>query len=271
MNRITKRFEDLKGRQESAFIPYITAGDPSLEQTEQIIYALEEAGSDVIELGVPFSDPVGDGPVIQAAALRALERHVNLRQIFTLVKKVRERSEVPLLLFSYFNPIFVFGYARFAEQAAAAGVDGVLCVDLPPEEADDYKAALDEHGVATVFLTAPTTSDERLELVAQQCTGFVYYVSRMGVTGEQAALATDLEEALARIKRHTDKPIAVGFGISTPDQAQKVAGLAEGVVVGSAIVRLIAEAGDSPDTAQRVHDFVKSLADAAKGRTVAAG
>ncbi|MCC6145490.1 MAG: tryptophan synthase subunit alpha [Candidatus Hydrogenedentes bacterium] len=271
MNRITKRFEVLKNRQEPAFIPYITAGDPSIEQTEQIIYALESAGADVIELGVPFSDPVGDGPVIQAAAARALEKHVNLKQIFAMVQRVRERSEVPLLLFSYFNPIFVYGYDRFASEAAASGVDGVLCVDFPPEEATEYKEALQRNGIATVFLTAPTTTDDRLELVAKQCTGFVYYVSRLGVTGEQAALAADLDDALARIKRHTDKPVAVGFGISTPEQAAKVAGLAEGVVVGSAIVRLIAEAGDSPDTASRVLEFAKSLADAAKGRAVAAG
>ena len=266
MNRITERLEALKDRNETAFIPYITGGDPSLEMTEQIVYALEKAGADVVEFGVPFSDPVGDGAVIQEAALRALASGTTLRKILATVAKIRINSQVPILLFSYFNPLLAYGITDFAKDAAAAGVDGVLCVDLPPEEADEYKAALDENGLCTVFLTAPTTHDERLEIVAKQCTGFVYYVSRLGVTGEQSELAQDLAEQLARIKAHTDKPIAVGFGISTPDQAAKVAHLAEGVVVGSAIVRLIAQQGDSPEAPKVVEAFVKSLADAAKRR-----
>ncbi len=265
MNRIQKRFEDLKARGETAFIPYITGGDPSLEQTERIIAALEEAGSDIIEFGVPFSDPVGDGPVIQEAAQRALAKGTSLRKILALVKKIRETSEVPILLFSYFNPILVYGIDDFARDAGDAGVDGVLCVDLPPEEAGDYKDRLAEHDICTVFLTAPTTTNERLEIVAKQCTGFVYYVSRLGVTGAQASLADDLREAVARIEKHTDKPVAVGFGISTPEQAHEVAGMAEGVVVGSAIVRLIAELGDTPETPAKVLEFAKALVDATKG------
>lgn len=271
VNRIAQRFELLRARGESAFIPYITAGDPSLEQTVAIVHALEEAGADIVELGVPFSDPVGDGPVIQEAALRALQNQVNLPGIFDAIRAIRRDSQLPILLFSYYNPILVYGFERFARDLAEAGGDGVLCVDLPPEEAAPYKEALDAHGLATVFLIAPTTTEERLERVARHCTGFVYYVSRLGVTGERAALAEDLAEGVARIKRHVGKPVAVGFGISSPEHAREVAGLAEGVVVGSAIVRLIGECGDAPDTAAKVRDFARALAAAAKTKPAAAG
>ena len=267
MNRIEQRFSELRAKKETAFIPYITAGDPCLDQTEQIVYALEEAGADIIELGVPFSDPVGDGAAIQEAAQRALEGGATLPRIIEAVQRIRTHSQVPILLFSYFNPILAAGVEAFAEEAARAGVDGVLCVDLPPEEAEAYKTALDNHGLCTVFLIAPTSTDERIEKIAEKCTGFVYYVSRLGVTGERAELAAGLEEALARIHRHTDKPVAVGFGIATPEQARTVAGMAEGVVVGSAIVRLIAQCGNAPDTPAKAGEFARSLADAAKGRT----
>lgn len=265
-NRIEQRFEDLKAKGEVAFVPFITAGDPTLAQTESILLALEAAGADVIELGVPFSDPVGDGPAIQAASQRALLNHIALADIFALIKRVRATSQVPILLFSYYNPLLAYGLVRFAQEAAAAGADGVLCVDLPPEEADEYKAALDAAGLCTVFLTAPTSTDERLKLVSRQCTGFVYYVSQMGVTGERTELANDLGLAVARIKKHTNKPVAVGFGISRPEHARDVAKIAEGVVVGSALVRMIGELGDTPGMAQQVGAFAKSLADAAKGR-----
>lgn len=267
MNRIDERFHALKYRQEPAFIPYITAGDPTLAQTEAIVPALEAAGADIIELGVPFSDPIGDGAVNQEAAQRALRNHITLTDIFASVKRIRERSQVPLLLFTYYNPVLVYGIARFAREAAAAGVDGVLCVDLPPEEADVYKAALEEAGLRTVFLMAPTSTDERIALIAKQSSGFIYYVSRLGVTGERAELATDLSEAVARIKAHTSKPVAVGFGISKPEHALAVGKIADGVVVGSAIVRLIGELGDHPDTAERIGAFAKPIADAAKGRS----
>lgn len=264
MNRIEQRFQELYAKGETAFIPYITAGDPSLAQTERIVYAIEAAGADIIEFGVPFSDPVGDGVVIQEAAQRAIMKGATLRKILALIKQLRVKTQIPILLFTYFNPVLKYGIPAFAEDAGASGVDGVLCVDLPPEEADEYKTALEANGVCTVFLIAPTTTDARLELVARQCTGFVYYVSRLGVTGEQAALANDLQDALARIHRHTDKPVAVGFGISTPEQARQVAGMAEGVVVGSAIVRRIAELGDTPETADKVGEFVAALAQATK-------
>ncbi len=265
MNRIDQRFQDLKAEGKTAFIPYITAGDPTLAQTEKIVYALEEAGADIIEFGVPFSDPIGDGPVNQEAALRALKHHVTLKDVIGLIKKIRAKSEVAILIFTYYNPVLAYGLEAFAKDAAEAGADGVLCVDLPPEEADGYKAALDTNDLRTVFLMSPTSTDARIKLIAEKSTGFIYYVSRLGVTGEQAALAADLDKAVANIQQHTDTPVAVGFGISTPEQAKKVASMAQGVVVGSAIVRMIGELGDSDETAPNVGAFVKSLVDATKG------
>lgn len=265
MNRIEQRFVELKAKGQTAFIPYITGGDPTLAISKEIVLALAAAGSDIIELGIPFSDPVGDGPVIQEASQRALLHHVTPLDILDLVREVRKESEVPILLFSYYNPLLVYGVETLAKDIADAGADGLLCVDLPPEEADEYKAAMDRNGLCTVFLTAPTTSDDRMEIVARQCTGFVYYVSRLGVTGVSAALVTDLAEQVARIKQHTDKPVAVGFGISTPEQAREVAGMAEGVVVGSAIVRLVGEKAGAADTAQAVRAFVEPLVKATKG------
>lgn len=265
MNRIDQRFQDLKVAGKTAFIPYVTAGDPTLAQTEEIVYALEAAGADIIEFGVPFSDPIGDGPVNQEAALRALKNNVTLRDVLALIKKIREKSQVAILIFTYYNPVLAFGLNAFAQAAEDAGADGVLCVDLPPEEADEYKMALDAHGLRTVFLMSPTSTDDRIKLIAKQSTGFIYYVSRLGVTGEQTALAADLDQAVANIQKHTDTPVAVGFGISTPEQAKAVATMAQGVVVGSAIVRMIGQLGESPETAAKVGAFVKSLADATKG------
>ena len=265
VNRIDTRFQELKAAGKTAFIPYITAGDPTLEQTEKIVYALEKAGADIIEFGVPFSDPIGDGPVNQEAALRALKHHVTLRDVLALIKKIRGQSQVAVLIFTYYNPVLAYGIDAFARDAAAAGADGVLCVDLPPEEADEYKAALDANGLRTVFLLSPTSTDDRIKLIAKQSTGFIYYVSRLGVTGEQTELAADLDQAVANVQKHTETPVAVGFGISTPEQARSVATMAQGVVVGSAIVRLIGQLGDQPDTAEKVGAFVKSLADATKG------
>ena len=266
MNRIDARFEMLRARKESAFIPYITAGDPTLARSEEIIHALDAAGADIIECGVPFSDPIGDGPVNQEAAIRALKHGVSLRHIFEMVRRVRERSQVPLLLFTYYNPVLAYGIEDLARDAADAGFDGVLCVDLPPEEAEDYGKAFDAAGLRTVFLLAPTSSDARIEKIARASTGFIYYVSRLGVTGERASLSADLEAAVARVKAHTNKPVAVGFGISTPEQAAQVAGYAEGVVVGSAIVRMIGELGDSDACAPAVGKFVRGLAEAVKNR-----
>lgn len=265
MNRIDRRFQELAAKGHKAFIPYITAGDPTLDATEKIVLALEQAGADIIEFGVPFSDPVADGTVNQEAAQRALLNNVSLRDIIARVKQLRAHTQIPIVLFTYFNPVLAYGLETFAKDAADAGVDGVLCVDLPPEEAVDYKRYLDAQGVATIFLVAPTSSAERVAIIARNSTGFVYYVSRTGVTGERAAIESDVNAAVNGIRQHTSKPIAVGFGISTPAQAAEVAGFADGVIVGSAIVRMIGAMGDSSDMPGTVASFAKSLADAIKG------
>lgn len=267
MNRISQRFEQLAREGEPAFIPFITAGDPTLEATAALVIELEKAGADVIELGVPFSDPVADGAVNQEAAQRALKHNVSLHDIVARVKKLRKKTQVPLVLFTYFNPVLAYGFEDFARDAAGAGVDGVLCVDLPPEEAGEYERLLNEYEIATIFLVAPTSSAERIDRIAGASSGFVYYVSRLGVTGERADVEASVKEMVGRIKAKTTTPVAVGFGISTPEQAAEVGRCADGVIVGSAIVRMIGEYGDVPEMPARVGAFVKSLADAAKGKT----
>lgn len=266
MNRIEKRFSELAARNETAFIPYITAGDPTLERTAQLVAELEKAGADIIEFGVPFSDPVADGVVNQEAAQRALKNNVSLHDIVALIKRLRETTQIPLVLFTYFNPVLAYGLESLATDAADAGVDGILCVDLPPEEAGDYKRLLDAKGIATVFLIAPTSTPERIKLIAESSSGFVYYVSRTGVTGERADIADSVKTMVGQIKAHTKTPVAVGFGISTPEQAAKVSSYADGVIVGSAIVRLVGELGDSDAMPASVGQFVKGLAGGAKGR-----
>ncbi len=264
MNRIEKRFEALRERREPAFIPYIVAGDPTLEATGRLVLGLEAAGADVIELGIPFSDPLADGAANQEGALRALKNGVSLHDVVAHVGELRRETEIPIVLFTYYNPVMAYGVEDLARDAAAAGVDGILCVDLPPEEADEYQRACQENGLCTVFLIAPTSTEDRVELIAQRCSGFVYYVSRIGVTGERSDIEGSVRDMVARIRRHTDLPVAVGFGISTPDQAREVAGFADGVIVGSAIVRQVGRYGDAPDMPEKVGAFVKSLADAAK-------
>lgn len=266
MNRIDRRFADLAQRGEKAFIPFITAGDPDLETTRRIVLALANVGADVVELGVPFSDPLADGVVNQAAAQRALKHHVHLGQILETVRAIRKESEVPLILFTYYNPVLAYGAEKLARDAADAGVDGILCVDLPPEEAEEYRQACNAHGLATVFLLAPTSTDARIELIATRSSGFVYYVSRTGVTGVREKMEDSVRGMVEKIKSYTKLPVAVGFGISNPEQAREVADYADGVVVGSAIVRMIGELGAQPETPEKVGAFVKSLADAVKGR-----
>jgi tryptophan synthase alpha chain len=267
VNRISERFKQLEARREPAFIPFITAGDPSLDMTARIVLELEKAGSDVIELGVPFSDPVADGVVNQEAAQRALKNGVTLHDIVARVKSLRSRTQIPLVLFTYFNPVLAYGLDAFAQDAADAGVDGVLCVDLPPEEAGEYKRLLDARDIATIFLAAPTSSPERIELIAANSTGFLYYVSRTGVTGVRSDVETSVQEMVDRIKAQTATPVAVGFGIGTPAQAAEVGRYADGVIVGSAIVRMIGQYGDAPDMPARVGAFAKQLAEAAKGKS----
>lgn len=264
MNRIAKRFQELREKKQAAFIPFITGGDPTLAMSEDIAVTLGENGADIIEYGAPFSDPVGDGVVIQEASLRALQQGVNLRGILASIERIRKRCETPLLIFTYYNPVFVYGVEAFARDAANAGADGVLCVDLPPDYALQYRDMMQQNDMSTVFLAAPTSTDERLALIGEACDTFVYYISRLGVTGEQASLSQNLRDAVTRVREKTGKPVAVGFGISTPDQARQVADIAEGVVVGSAIVRIIAEAKGAADTPQRVATFAASLTEAVK-------
>lgn len=268
MNRIDARFEMLAKKGERAFIPYIVAGDPNLERTAELVLELDRVGADVIELGVPFSDPVADGVANQEGALRALSQNVSLRQIIPMVAAVRKQTQVPILLFTYYNPVLAYGVRQIVEDCASAGVDGILCVDLPPEEAAEYKALMNGRGLSTVFLIAPTSTEERVQKIARHSSGFIYYVSRTGVTGERDSLEDSIKPMVTKIKQYSNTPVAVGFGVSKPEHARQIAEYADGVVVGSAIVRLVGELGDTPEMIRRVGLFVKSLVDATKGRPV---
>lgn len=246
MSHLDDAFARCRQEKRAAFIPYVTAGDPDLATSRELLRALDASGADVIELGVPFSDPIADGPVNQAAATRALAAGTDLSGVLELVSRVRGEIAAPIVLFTYFNPLHARGLETFAEQAAASGVDGVLCVDLPPSEAaSEYTPALRERGLDSVFLLAPTSDRSRVREVAAASTGFVYYVSRTGVTGARSELPGELLKEAKRLRRRLDLPLAVGFGISTPEQAAAVGKVADGVVVGSALVRIVEEkAGD---------------------------
>jgi tryptophan synthase alpha chain len=259
MNRIDERFRRLREAGGRALIPYLTAGDPDLATTEALILEFERRGADLLEIGVPFSDPLADGVTIQQASQRALQRGTTLVRIFDMARAVRPRCSMPLLLMSYANPIFHFGFARFAKEASAAGIDGLIVPDLPPEEATGLIEATAPHDLHIVFLLAPTSSRERIQKVAAASKGFIYYVSLRGVTGTRSRLSSDLEAAIRMIRGETDKPLAVGFGISNPDQVRMVAGMADGVIVGSAIVSLLERYGGTANLVQRAGDFVASL------------
>ena len=241
MSRIGEAFARRRREGGKAFVAFLTAGDPSLERTVEAAREMEAAGVDVLELGVPFSDPLADGPVIQRASDRALRRGTTLGRVLGAARQVRARSGLPLLLFSYFNPLLRHGLDRVAREAADSGVDGVLVTDLPPEEACAWIPAARKAGLDTVFLAAPTSSDARLRLVTEASRGFVYAVSRTGVTGEAETLSEDAGPLVRRIRAVTDAPVAVGFGIATPQQAAAAAAVADGVVVGSALVRFLEE------------------------------
>ncbi len=245
MSAIDEVFARCRAERRAAFIPYLTAGDPDLATTGRLLEALVEAGADLVELGVPFSDPIADGPVNQRAAGRALASGTSLAGVLDLVARRREGLGVPVVLFTYFNPLLARGIGRFAEQAAASGVDGVLCVDLPPEEgAEELVPALRAAEIDTIFLLAPTSDRRRIRRVDEASTGFVYYVSRTGVTGARDRLPPELLREAKKLRKRLSRPLAVGFGISTPEQAAAVAGVADGVVVGSALVRLVEETAD---------------------------
>jgi len=259
MSRIREKFCELKRSGRGGFIPFITTGDPDLATTERLLVELANAGADVIELGVPFSDPVADGEVIQRASERALRNGVTVQEALACATNVRQRIDVPLVLFSYFNPLLQFGQERLAVAAGQAAIDGVLVTDLIPEEADSWTENLFRHRLDPIFLAAPTTSDNRLAQIAQKAHGFIYAVSRAGVTGERDQIARDAEILVQRIRSVSDLPVAVGFGISTAEQVAAVWRFADAAVVGSAIVKQIENLGDSPDLVKCVGEFARSL------------
>jgi tryptophan synthase alpha chain len=262
--RIQRKFRSLAEAGELGLIAYITAGDPSLQASARIVVAAAEAGADIIELGVPFSDPVADGPVIQRASERALRSGTTLAGVLELVHSLRSHTDVPLVLFSYFNPILQMGLQKFAESAASAGADGVLITDLTPEEADEYRATVQAQGLDAIFLAAPTSSDQRLARIATASTGFLYLVSRTGVTGEREALPEGLPALVRRIRNFTTLPIAVGFGISLPSHVSVLGGIADAAVVGSALMAEV-ENADSVDSAvAAVASRVRALKNAAR-------
>jgi len=259
MNRIDEKFSALKSRGRTALITFITAGDPDLETTAKILRVLERSGADLVELGVPFSDPMADGPTIQRASERALQKGASLPRILRMVREFRRDSEIPLILFGYYNPFFRYGLKRFTREASRAGVDGILCVDLPPEESGELKRWTDTRGLDTIFLLAPTSDAGRIRLVARQGGGFVYYVSVTGVTGARRRFEDHLHAQVARVRRYTSLPVGVGFGISTPEQAAWIASFADAAVVGSALIEVMEKADQNQEKVKRAGLFVGRL------------
>jgi tryptophan synthase alpha chain len=266
-NRLEGKFSGLKSSGRCAFIAFLTAGYPSLKETERLVLELDRRGVDIIELGVPFSDPMADGPAIQFSSQQALKKGVNLKEIMQMVRGLRSRTDIPICLMTYFNPVFCFGEERFAREAARCGIDGVIIPDLPPEEASLLTAACAESGVSNIFFVSPTTTAARVKKVAAASTGFIYYLSLTGVTGARAALPPDAGKQMRVIRRFSDKPVCMGFGISTPEQVRQVCKLADGAIVGSAIVSRIRDCIDkgSVNILEEVGGFGSRLKEAAKG------
>ena len=263
-NRVTEKFESLKRSGRKGFIAYIAAGDPDLETTRKLVLEFDRIGVDLVELGVPFSDPLADGVVNQKAAERALKSGTNVKKVLATVKRIRETSDIPIILFTYFNPVHYMGIEQFVAEAADSGVDGALVLDLPPEESKEYKALMDMKDLCTVYLLAPTSTDDRIDLISRFSTGFVYYVSREGVTGMREKMSGGVDSMVEKIRSRSGSPVAVGFGISDSDMAAEVALYADAVVVGSAIVKKIEEKGDRPDLIEHVSRFVSQLVEAVK-------
>jgi tryptophan synthase alpha chain len=264
MNRIEKSFARLKREGKKGFIVYIGAGDPNLDATRKLALAFDKAGVDVLELGVPFSDPLADGLVNQLAAQRGLESGATSPKVLETVAAIRKQSQIPIVLYIYFNLIHRVGVEQFIQKAAKAGVDGLLVLDLPPEESDNYESLMRKAGLCHIYLVAPTTPKERIEMIVKRGSGFIYCISREGVTGMQQQVATNLAQQVTKIRAYTKLPVAVGFGVSNPEQAKLVARDADAVVVGSAVVNQIAQHGKSRELVTKVSAFVKSLADAVK-------
>ena len=258
-NRITATFDRLRRQGEKALIPYLMAGDPSLAETEALVVALEKAGADLIEIGVPFSDPIADGPVIQRAAERALRAGTSLHGILRTVRSLRTKTQVPLILMTYYNTIMAMGEQEFCDEAVQAGVDGVIIPDMPPEEAGPLQQASAEKGPCLIFLLAPTSTAARKAEVIKRTSGFIYYVSITGITGAKLQDTDSIERNVRALKKKAKKPVAVGFGIATPDDARQIAAFSDGVIVGSALVRKIEELQHSADLIHEVSRFTASL------------
>lgn len=264
MNAIDRVLKKIKEDKKKAFVAYITAGDPSLDKTAELAVSFAKAGVDILELGVPFSDPMADGVENQLSVIRALEKGTNIKGIFETVKKIRKETDMPIVFFTYLNPVYQYGMEKFVRDAKKYGVDGALILDLPPEEAKDYAMYGKAHDFKTIFLAAPTSDKERIKLISSVSSGFIYYVSRAGVTGMQAKVQSDIGAHTKLIAKNTDIPVMVGFGVSNPKQAKQVASKAEGVVVGSAIVRKIRENISSKNMVKTVSAFVRELVLAVK-------
>ena len=272
MNRIDRMFSQLKKRKEAALIPFITTGDPDIATTEALILEMDRQGADLIELGLPFSDPLADGPTIQASSQRALRNKINAKDLFGLVEKVREKTDIPLVLMGYYNPLLQYGLSAFAKDAASSGLDGTIVPDLPLEEAKDWIAAAKSQGLANILLVAPNTPADRVKKIARATQGFLYYVSVTGITGARTELPTELSQGLSGIKQLTNKPVAVGFGISKPAQVSMLSAVTDGIIVGSAIIKLIEahtikQGNDlkaGADLVKKVGEFIGELKEATK-------
>ena len=265
MNRIEAKFAELTRRGETALIPFVTAGDPDAETTLRILRVLGQSGADCVELGVPFSDPMADGPTIQRASERALKKGMSLPRVLEIARRLRRTSEIPLILFGYYNPFFRYGLAGFTRDAKAAGVDGILCVDLPPEESGELTRWTDAQGLDTIFLLSPTSGADRIRLAARSGRGFIYYVSVTGVTGARKRFENHLREQVARVRRYTSLPVGVGFGISTPAQAAWIASFADAAVVGSALIEIMERTERNQEKVKEAGRFVARLKRAMKG------
>ena len=261
MNRIDKKFQELRAQGVGAFMPYVCAGDPNPELTPKLFLTLEEAGADLIELGVPFSDPIADGPTVQRSSERALTHNISLEQILAIVSDLRPQTEIPIALMSYYNPIFRMGEEAFCKAAHEVGIDGLIVPDLPPEQAQSLLEIAPNYNLATIFMVAPTSPPERMKLIASVSTGFIYCVSVTGVTGARATLSDEVTPMVTELRKHTDKPISIGFGISTPEQATRVAQIADGAIVASAIIDAYEKhIGDEAKLLTTVKQFASDLA-----------
>ncbi len=264
MNRVEQRFAQLREQGNKGLVVYIGAGDPDLEATRSLALELDKAGADVLELGIPFSDPLADGLVNQLAAQRGIESGTTPGKVLDTVREIRKDSQIPIVFFVYYNLLHRYGLEAFIQDSAQAGVDGILILDLPPEESGDYSQTMQAHGLCPIFLIAPTTPSERMASILKHGRGFVYYVSREGVTGMQSQVSSNLDSMTQMIRDHTSLPIAIGFGISNPEQARQVAQAGDAIVVGSAVVNQIAQLGKDPSMVSTVASFVQSLSQAIK-------